>query len=336
MRRKTVLLLALFIFSVYLLVLPANGQGQTSALPPEAQKNFERGLAAVQQQEWGLAVRYFTEAEKAAPTSPAILFNLGLAHAKAGHELAAVLWLHAYLAAAPQADNAAAVRKEITRLEVATEAKIAKIFKAALEAAEKILDQAARSNTLDWIAMYQAYAGDIEGARQSKKLVGQDVGDAQWSCYGRWLGWTGDFSGAQVALNNVKDIGKRDDDWYDISAFHTLATKNPDIARRAAENVQDPTKREWALQLISKELGAPAGPVDWSNEFVGVVELMSKWNIVDIEHALKDAGAKPSIEIPRHIASLAFGLSYFLLRIRVVEKRFLQQAQRAQSKKASP
>lgn len=64
----------------------------TPSLPPEAQMAFERGLAAVQQQDWGLAIRYFSQAHRSAQESPAILFNLGLAHGKAGNEVAAMAW----------------------------------------------------------------------------------------------------------------------------------------------------------------------------------------------------------------------------------------------------
>ena len=49
-------------------------------LPPEAQEVMKKGLLAVEQQEWSLAIRYFEEARKAAAESPEReLFNLGLA-----------------------------------------------------------------------------------------------------------------------------------------------------------------------------------------------------------------------------------------------------------------
>jgi tetratricopeptide (TPR) repeat protein len=109
-----------------------------NTLPPQAQAELDRGLAAAEQKQWVLAIKHFAEAQNTAKTSPQVLFNLGLAHDKAGHELAALAWLQAYLAAAPRADNANAIRKEIVRLDVATEAKINTLAKLAMDAANKM------------------------------------------------------------------------------------------------------------------------------------------------------------------------------------------------------
>ena len=134
----------------------------TSALPPEAQKEFDRGLAAAEQKQWDLAVRHFADAQKSARTSPQVLFNLGLAYGKAGHLLPGIVWLHAYLAAVPQAANADAVRKEITRLEVAQEAITASIIQQASDAASHL--EMMRLARLEDVCEMQAASGDLEGA----------------------------------------------------------------------------------------------------------------------------------------------------------------------------
>ena len=93
-------------------------QSQGSDFPPKAQKAMTRGMAAAEQQEWDLAIKYFSEARKAAPTWPSAQFNLALAYDSAGgRELNAIAWYRAYLASAPNAANAQQVRAQIVKLE---------------------------------------------------------------------------------------------------------------------------------------------------------------------------------------------------------------------------
>lgn len=150
------------------LVLGSLAGAQPAPLPPDAQMAFERGLAAVQQQDWNLAVRYFTQAQKSigrydSQKFPSLLFNLGLAHAKAGHDLAAMAWLMAYLAAAPEAPNAAQVRTLIVQLDVAVESKVRKILNEAATVARQI-PAFGPSIPLGRVARAQARVGDINGA----------------------------------------------------------------------------------------------------------------------------------------------------------------------------
>lgn len=105
------------------------------AMPTEAQvselekasmaKDWEnRALLAVKDQEWKMALDNLLAAQENEPRSPTILFNLGLTSEKLpGHELRALAWFQAYLLVAPESPDAMAVRNEITRLEVAYEAK---------------------------------------------------------------------------------------------------------------------------------------------------------------------------------------------------------------------
>ena len=94
-----------------------------------AKEPFQRGLIAAQQQDWKLAIRYLTDAEKADPDAPEILFNLGLASSKLpGYELRSMAWFQAYLLAAPDAANAGAVRKQLLESEIAFEAKIDRVL----------------------------------------------------------------------------------------------------------------------------------------------------------------------------------------------------------------
>jgi tetratricopeptide (TPR) repeat protein len=98
-------------------------------LPPAAQQSIAKGLTAAKQQQWLVAIRAFEEARAAAPDSPIPLYNLGLAEAQMpGRELRAICWFEAYLALAPNADNAAAVRQEIVSLDARAADNVRKII----------------------------------------------------------------------------------------------------------------------------------------------------------------------------------------------------------------
>jgi len=110
-----------------------------SQLPAGDDPAFAAGLKAAAAEDWDSAIERFEAALAASPKAPAVLCNLGLAHAGAGHELAAVAWLRAYLAAAPFAPNAAEVRKRIDRLEDAVEGEAEKILDQAIGGADKLV-----------------------------------------------------------------------------------------------------------------------------------------------------------------------------------------------------
>lgn len=144
----------------------------STPLPPAAEQALRRGVVATQQESWPLAIRYFTEAQQLSPGHPSVLFNLGLAHAKAGHELLGAVWLRSYLAVAPTAPNAANVRQEIDRLEVAIEVKAEQVVAEALSAVGK-----AEAEGTSWalryaeIARAQMMLGDLVGARRTSELA---------------------------------------------------------------------------------------------------------------------------------------------------------------------
>lgn len=121
-------------------------KGPDLATREDAAKFLEKGLGAVQEGQFGVASRYFFEAWKADPMSTQAIFNLGLSHAKAGREINAIPWLETYLALAPVAENGAAVRQELQRLEAAVEAKIAKVAASGIAAYNK-LDAQSRSSS---------------------------------------------------------------------------------------------------------------------------------------------------------------------------------------------
>ena len=156
-------------------------------LPEAAQAAYDRGMKAAKIQDWKAAIQSFTEAQKVSPNRPVILFNLGLAHAKANHEIPAIAWLRTYLASEPAAPNTAAVRAEIRRLEARVQDRITKLFQAAAAAAQQIPQDIARGRAIGRVAGRQSLWGDIEGAIQTMKSLKVDQTNMvpQWGDH--WL-----------------------------------------------------------------------------------------------------------------------------------------------------
>jgi tetratricopeptide (TPR) repeat protein len=128
-RSVTFALLAGVLAGAPAMAAPRHTEVPRHELSEAAAEPFQRGLAAAQQQDWKLAMRYLTDAQKADPDAPEILFNLGLASSKLpGYELRSMAWFQAYLLADPNAANAQAVRSQLLATEIAFESKIGKIL----------------------------------------------------------------------------------------------------------------------------------------------------------------------------------------------------------------
>jgi tetratricopeptide (TPR) repeat protein len=150
---------------------------------------LDKGLAAAQRNDWPAAIEAFAHAQTYdAPEDPVVLFNLGLANAKAGRDLAALKYLHAYLAVAPNAPNAAAVRKEIAERKKAAREKLTKIFRTAREGVI--------GETLAHVRFSQAGAGDIDGAL---------VGETRWS-QGVWCSYAESLAAAGLFVETEKAL----------------------------------------------------------------------------------------------------------------------------------
>ena len=131
---------------------------------PDPEKAYQRGLVAADLQTWDLAIANFAEAQKASPGDMRYLYALGMAHARAGHDLAGAAWLRVYLAAAPKAERADDVRAEIARLEQSHLANEKKIFASAAAAARQIPWLGLRWQQLRLISGREARAGLIDDA----------------------------------------------------------------------------------------------------------------------------------------------------------------------------
>lgn len=142
--------------------ISAQAQTKGISLSPEAQAVYERGYAAAEQGKWVLAIKYFSEAQKAAPESPEVLFNLAFSCSNAGgRDILSIAWYRAYLSAAPKAANAQQVRKEIVSLEVKVESNIMDLISLAKDTAAEIIKDYEKSNAYKNIDEVQAGADDV-------------------------------------------------------------------------------------------------------------------------------------------------------------------------------
>lgn len=239
------------------------------ALPAAAREAFERGLAAAEQQQWPVAIRYFAEAQAAVtredgssfrlgPSASTVFFNLGLAHAKAGHELPAIAWLQAYLAREGRPANAEAIRKEIVRLEVAIEGKIARIIQEAVAAA------ATAGSVLAVVRSLQAAAGDVEAAlRQGAgRIAGEgSASDNAWHAYGTRVAQAALTEQAEAAIRQIGVAKLRDDVRQRLAEalgaskvngwrLKTRAGSRRARARQFAEQIEDPQRRVKTLETV--------------------------------------------------------------------------------------
>ncbi|MBN1140361.1 MAG: tetratricopeptide repeat protein [Deltaproteobacteria bacterium] len=108
-----------------LVLLPCLQATGAQAIPEQARRHFNRGLAAVEMartaEDYELAIAEFRKAEALAPNWPEIHYNLGLIQEKAGRYGEAAQSLRRYLKLAPKAPDAAAVEALADKLEFKAE-----------------------------------------------------------------------------------------------------------------------------------------------------------------------------------------------------------------------
>jgi tetratricopeptide (TPR) repeat protein len=168
-RRAALMVLGAFVEAPaqYPFWLPAPGPSSKEKLPPRAEEARQRGLQAAGIGDWPAAVAAFKEANQFAHASPALMFNLALSYQRGGWPVQAAMYYRAYLAALPEAPNAAEVRAEIPKLIAEIEARSLREF----DEAERLVEmlsaippaagtKSLRQNALESMASY-AYLGGM-------------------------------------------------------------------------------------------------------------------------------------------------------------------------------
>jgi len=140
------ILTALSLFAVLLLAWPSTAIAH-APLPPAAQDALQKGTLAAEQKQWDLALNFFGQARTLAPGAAEPLFDLGLAEANMpGRSLRAICWFRAYLALAPDAPNAHAVRDQLDKLEVSADGGAYDILKVLKQLATQVPPGSAYAN----------------------------------------------------------------------------------------------------------------------------------------------------------------------------------------------
>ncbi|MDX2275886.1 MAG: hypothetical protein NW206_10590 [Hyphomonadaceae bacterium] len=135
---------------------------------PEALYNA--GIEAAGREDWRVAIAYFTAAHQRAHLVPRYMYNLGLAHARAGNEAAAIAWLSTYLVAEPNAPNRVAIWAQVTELE-ATAARKIDLLNERAESAAPLIPNVATSQYDQVGARSTALMSLASGAAQSDDWV---------------------------------------------------------------------------------------------------------------------------------------------------------------------
>jgi len=206
--------LTILLFSLNL-AQPSAALAQTTTpapLPAAAQEAINKGIIAAKVPDYLLAIRYFEEARKLAPQAPVIFLDMGLAESRIpGRELRAIAWFGAYLAAYPDAPNAAAVKEQIAVLDVTNRSSVSRLIRTAQEAAARSAGMPQASG-LYKATEYWLEFGDIAGAQEATDLIRlPSIKSAALVLIARKKFRAGDAAGAKNALSaairSANDIG---------------------------------------------------------------------------------------------------------------------------------
>jgi hypothetical protein len=291
-----------FACGVLACVLWANAEGQTTKtnlVPPEARPAFEAGVAAFKERQWNLAVERLTQALEdspwrcGSPCSPIVL-NLGLAHNAAGHHVASIPWLEAYVAVAPGATDTASVRQEIAKIKSATRETMNKIFDAALNAAKRIPERKLKQELLLKLVEWEAFSGEIDNAQKTESEAAQlwdsiyppeEAGDINaylesltWSSYTEYLALAGEFENAHLVSARVREPKQSFDTVYAIAIAEALFGHFPESRKTIAEAEAKMQTLEWDYKNFYSSAGfRESNARDWPR--------------IDVETKLKLANA---------------------------------------------
>lgn len=190
---------------------------QTNApplLPPAALEALNKGVIAAKVPDYMLAIRFFEVARKLAPQAPVVYLNLGLAESRIpGRELRALAWFGAYLAANPNAPNAAAVKEQMAALDVGNQAGISRLLTALQATASQLSDKEGDQSSALWqTAGLWLDSGDVARAQKAADLIRladfksrvlTNIAEAKFEA--------GDLAGAKIAFIAAQKTADRID-----------------------------------------------------------------------------------------------------------------------------
>ena len=173
------------------LLQPFAAMAQTNApapLPPAAEEALTKGIIAAKVPDYLLAIRFFEEARKLAPQAPVIYLNLGLAESRIpGRELRAIAWFGAYLATYPDAPNAAAVKEQITVLDVRNQSNVSRLIKSVQDAANLLPDREVAPIVINFRQGSPLHKAAVLWARSGNSAAALQTAARIQDTY--WRGW---------------------------------------------------------------------------------------------------------------------------------------------------
>ncbi len=311
-------------------------------MTPETQKEVELGYEFAKQEQWDLAIQHLEGAQRISPYEPTILYSLGLANEKAGHQTAAIEWFNAYQASSPEASNLAKTSADILRLESEVELRVKQIFKQAVSSSEKILDEHDRSNVLLEIAEEKAWGGDIEGAFD---LLGSSRSNtAIWRdwCrmnYVRTLLASFDLAGGLRVLNQLEtptqnrttDLSSELDATWRNASLLLAAKGDLSGAQEAERNISSDSLKPLQFHTFRSGVRDTLYKSAWYHMPSSEEEFVDRWvyraisisetnQLKDERKALIDAASKEIRNMSRELADIGSALGHKLFVDRALEQ----------------
>jgi len=214
---RVVFIAFIFIFSISAAVCTA------APLKQDAENALKKGLAAIEQKEWPLAIRYLEEARKIEPNDPEIIFNLGLAESKiSGHEMRAIAFSKMYLAADSNAAHAGVAKEQIVNMEVKIEVMMNKTLSQAQSMVPQFSGDYEKWSAISKIGVAQAKSGDLSGAKQTAlQLPGK--ADSQIAYIAKAVAEAGDITLGKEILGRIEGAVWRSHVYQEIAVLQANA-----------------------------------------------------------------------------------------------------------------
>jgi len=237
-------------------------------LPAAAQKALDKGVVAAQAGDYPSAIELFEQARALAPQSAILFLNRGLAESKMpSRELRAIAWFGAYLAVAPDAANAPAVKRQIAALQIQNRQTIAR-FTASVTAAARLTqfksDQGkAQANH----AVALVGIGDVAGAKAVADTIVSAISKSQaLRAIAQKLAAGGDKAGARALLAVASTAASDEDNnlWEKLTALQEIGSDQEALGdaenarltlaatRSAIEKFSDPKDKATAWIQFAK------------------------------------------------------------------------------------
>lgn len=261
-----------------------------SRLPAGPSALHRRGVEAVERREWDEAIGLFEAALDAAPYSPRILEDLGAAHSQADHDVAAIAWFHAALAADPGLSSRKGIENRIEVLHGVVNAKLRRIYEEAGRIrGELTKDRLPSGGLRDYVRL--AVVAEI--------------------AMGEWIA-------AQTAMEVIPAEHEQADIWAQITTAFMTTYADLETAGAAVERIADPLQRETLRDAIARTKAAAPDQAGSSPllKWISLAKFLSRRPLLSgLEAALQRATEAPLAEVPLRILEVGTALAIDYMKV---------------------